>query len=133
MNQTDREVRAKVYELFVAGRRDIDANTLEVEGAKQSLERLADEHRVVLGEDGGVLMAHPFSGIDTGHRANVGGQTYWANCAWDALAILALLGDGIAVCPDGPIWEVTNDVVSPGGFVHLLVPAEHFWDDVVFT
>lgn len=133
MNQTDRLVRAKVYELFLSGVREIDASTLGIDEAKTSLSRLADEHRLVLGDDGQVLMAHPFSGVDTGHTATVGDRTWWANCAWDALAIVSVLGDGVARCPHGPEWTVTNDVVSPEGFVHLLVPAAKFWDDVVFT
>ncbi len=78
-------------------------------------------------------MAHPFSGVDTGHTATIGDRTWWANCAWDALAILALLGDGVARCPGEIEWVVADGAVSPLGFVHLLVPASRFWDDVVFT
>ena len=78
-------------------------------------------------------MAHPFSGMDTGHTATIGGQSYWSNCAWDALAILALLGDGVARCPGDVEWTLEGGVVSPTGFVHLLVPPRHFWDDIVFT
>lgn len=120
--------------MFAAGVRDIDASMIGINesDASESLTRLADEHRLVL-DDGKVLMAHPFSGVDTGHTATIGEQTWWANCAWDALAILALLGDGQARCPDGPEWTVEGGVVSPQGLVHLLVPAARFWDDVVFT
>lgn len=133
MNQIDRIVRARVYELFVAGHRKLNADLIGIEGAAASLRRLAEEHRLVLTAEGNVRMAHPFSGVDTGHTATIGDQTYWANCAWDALAILALLGDGVARCPGGPEWTVNDGKVSPDGVVHLLVPASHFWDDVVFT
>ena len=139
MNQLDRVVRAKVYELFVDGFREIDAELIasvlktRPDTVVDSLSRLANEHRLVLGDHGRVRMAHPFSGVDTGHRATSGDATWWANCAWDALAILSLIGDGVAVCPDGPEWTVQDGVVSPDGIVHLLVPAESFWDDVVFT
>lgn len=132
MNSTDREVRARVYELFVAGHRTIDAELIGIEGASEALRRLASENRLVL-DGGNVLMAHPFSGVDTGHTATIGDTTYWSNCAWDALAVLSLLGDGVARCPDGPEWHVREGVVSPEGVIHLLVPASRFWDDVVFT
>ncbi len=139
MNQTEREIRAKVYDLVIAGERHVDAKMLASElglasrEVTSALAQLEAEHRLALADDGSVLMAHPFSGVDTGHSAKIGDQTWWSNCAWDALAILALLGDGVATCPDGPEWTVTDGVVSPDGFVHLLVPAKHFWDDVVFT
>ena len=139
MNRTERVVRAKIYDLFRSGERRIDSEILALELALSSadvtraLAQLESEHRLALAVDGSVLMAHPFSGVDTGHTATVDGKTWWSNCAWDALAILALLGDGVATCPEGPKWTVTDGEVSPEGFVHLLVPAKHFWDDVVFT
>ena len=135
VNRLDRIVRAKIYELFVDGVHEIDASMLGVDRheADASLDRLVEEHRLVLDDERRVMMAHPFSGIDTGHSATIGDRTYWANCAWDALAILALLGDGVARCPDGIEWTVEDGVVSPPGFIHLLVPARRFWDDVVFT
>ncbi|HEU4320406.1 MAG TPA: organomercurial lyase [Acidimicrobiia bacterium] len=135
MNSTDRVVRARVYERFVAGSRVVDPSSLGLdrEETEDSLDRLAAEHRLVLDDERRVVMAHPFSGVDTGHTATIGDRTYWANCAWDALALLALLGDGVARCPNGIEWYVEDGVVSPAGFIHLLVPARHFWDDVVFT
>lgn len=139
MNDTDRLVRAGVYSLFRSGVRRVDHGRLarevklDVDSVGESLSRLVEEHRLVLTDEGSVHMAHPFSGVDTGHTATVGGMTYWANCAWDALAILALLGDGSASCPNGPRWDVEDGVVSPAGFVHLVIPAAQFWDDVVFT
>ena len=81
-------------------------------------------------------MAHPFSGIETGFTATVAGRTWYANCAWDALAILALMGDGrAAIAQNGEqdVWVVKNGEVSPNGVIHLRVPARHFWDDIVFT
>lgn len=139
MKQVDRLVRAAVYELFVAGARHVDSAVLaehlqiSQSDVSDSLDSLVDEHRLVLSDEGHVQMAHPFSGVDTGHTATVGGQIYWSNCAWDAVAILALLGEGTARCPGGPEWTVKNGVVAPSGLIHLLVPAAHFWDDVVFT
>jgi hypothetical protein len=138
VNRTDRIVRARIYELFVAGRTEIDAAAVasvtgySIEVATRSMQRLEDENRLVL-NDATVWMAHPFSGVDTGYSASVGHKTWWANCAWDALAVLALLGDGKAHCPGGPTWTVQDGTVTPDGYVHLVVPASSFWDDIGFT
>ena len=80
-------------------------------------------------------MAHPFSGVDTGYRAHIGERSWFANCAWDALAIVALLGaDGTATGRDGVVeWQIQNGVVSPNGLIHMLVPAAKFWEDIGFT
>ncbi len=82
---------------------------------------------------GRVWMAHPFSGLPTPYTAEIGERSWFANCAWDALAILALLGDGVARGEDSLVWTVVGGVVSPDGLVHLLVPARRFWDDIGFT
>lgn len=78
-------------------------------------------------------MAHPFSGVPTRYRASIGDDWWHANCAWDALAILSLLGDGEVTGPNGRLWHTFRGEVSPDGIVHLVVPARSFWDDVEFT
>jgi hypothetical protein len=135
----DRKVRALIYALFVEGAREIDASALAArEGWARSevgtsLERLASEHRIAVGEEGAVSMAHPFSGVATSYTARIGERTWFANCAWDALAILAMLGDGEATGRDAITWKVTDGRVEPDGLIHLLVPAREFWDDIGFT
>lgn len=102
-----------------------------------SLESLETQHRIALLPDTHrVLMAHPFSGLDTGYRAHIDERSWLANCAWDALAIVALLGEGTgrATGRDGIIhWHIEGGRVSPNGLVHLLVPAKRFWNDIGFT
>ena len=144
MNATDRLVRASVFELLVAGSQDVTLADLSVStglprrAVAESLVRLADEHRLVLSvERDRVVMAHPFSTVPTGYRAEIGDRVWSANCAWDAFGILALLGDGNAVAsPLGrseSVWTVSDGVVEPGGVVHFVVPAARFWDDIGFT
>lgn len=144
MNAVDRVVRASVFGLLVGGSRDvmpseIAASTgLSVDVVVESLARLSDEHRLVLAGDGErVVMAHPFSAVPTRYRAEIGTRSWWANCAWDAFGILALLGDGKAVAnPLGQsesVWTVRSGVVEPDGVVHFVVPAARFWDDIEFT
>lgn len=136
----DSKVRARIYDLFVNGVREVDVDAVAGSCGWDPVEvavafsNLAEEHQIALIDgDRRVWMAHPFSGVPTSYRAVLGNRSWYANCAWDALAILALLGDGQAVGEDGLVWEVDQGVVSPGGFVHLLVPARRFWEDIGFT
>jgi hypothetical protein len=135
----EREVRAQIYEAFFDGLRQVDASMLAgrsgwvEEEIRFALRRLADEHRIALTRDGSVWMAHPFSGVPTSYRSVRGDRWWYANCAWDALGILALLGDGEVHKENGLLWRVGDGLVSPNGYVHLLVPARNFWDDIGFT
>ena len=116
-----------------------DALGTEESRVSAALRSLADEHRLVLvaGTDR-VMMAHPFSGVTSDHLVTIGERTWFANCVWDGLSILALLGDGtLETHSPGtgePILFTTCDgVVQGDAVVHFLVPARHFWDDIVFT
>lgn len=144
MNAVDQVVRASVFRLLVAGSQEVtasevaDSTGVAVNEVTGSLGRLADAHRLVLGAGRQrVVMAHPFSSVQTGYRAEVGERSWWANCAWDAFGILALLGDGRVVAnPLGRSkseWTVRDGRVEPGGLVHFVVPAARFWDDIEFT
>ncbi len=103
--------------------------------------RLREGRAIVTGEDGvSILMANPFSGIPTGHTFEAAGIRYYANCAWDALGIPAALGRGGTVrssCANSGEalrLEVTGDGPEPCDWLfHSLVPAAHWWDDIVFT
>lgn len=145
MTEADRAVRAAVYAHFVefgtAPTKATLASATSMDGraVEESLSRLAENHRLVLApRSRSVTMAHPFSGIRTAYRARIGDRTWQANCGWDAFAILSLLGDG-EVLTDSPLdtttwaWRVGDGVVSPGGFMHFVVPARSFWDDIAFT
>ncbi len=103
--------------------------------------RLREGRVIVTGEDGvSILMANPFSGIPTEHTFEAAGIRYYANCAWDALGIPAALGRGGTVrssCANSGEslrLEVTGDGPEPCNWLfHSLVPAAHWWDDIVFT
>jgi Alkylmercury lyase len=143
MTPFDRQVRAQIYRLLAGGAPTVDASVLadsrgwDTPEVEASLGRLAEGHVIAL-LDGStrVWMAHPFSGIETSYQAVVADQSWYANCAWDALAILALLGDGEARATGAAgelVWKVEDGQVSPRGIVHLLVPAKNFWEDIGFT
>jgi hypothetical protein len=85
-------------------------------------------------------MAPPFSGIPTQHKVVVGELTYFANCAWDALGIVAALkreGEVHSMCGQSlePLrLHVSMTGPEPSDWVfHSLVPAARWWNDLVFT
>ncbi len=145
MTEADGAVRAAVYDHFVefgtapTNTTLASATGMDRRAVEGSLSGLAENHRLVLAPRGrSVVMAHPFSGVRTGYRARIGDRTWQANCGWDAFAILSLLGNG-EVLADSPLddttstWRVGDGVVTPGGFIHFVVPARSFWDDIAFT
>ena len=103
--------------------------------------RLRAQRVLVLETDGSsIRMAPPFSGVPTQHRVDVGGVQYFANCAWDSLAIPAALrrpGEVTSRCEQShePLHlEVGLDGPGPSDWLfHCLVPAAHWWDDIVYT
>lgn len=104
-----------------------------------ALHSLAEQHRLVLlpGTDA-VWMAHPFSAIATDFVVHAAGQSWHANCVWDGLSILGLVGDGRLETHSpqtgAPIrFDVLGGRVTGDGIIHYLVPARRFWDDIGFT
>lgn len=87
-----------------------------------------------------IMMANPFSGVETPFRVHANGKIYFANCAWDSLGIPAILhadADIEAACTQSgdPITlQVRDGQVSESDvLVHFLVPFERWYDDLVFT
>jgi hypothetical protein len=86
-----------------------------------------------------IWMAHPFSATPTPYRVESEGISYWANCAWDALGIAAMLGRDtrcICRCPDCADTldlSVTNGDVGGDALIHFVVPARRFWENVAYT
>ncbi len=87
-----------------------------------------------------IWMAEPFSAVPTNHRTVTTKGSWWGNCIWDALGILAALqSDGHVEtrCPSSGIpleIEVQDGAVNAGpGVVHFAVPASRWWENVGFT
>jgi len=108
------------------------------------LRELHDRHMLVLDDRphrrGEIRMALPFAAERTNFRVTTDNGGWWANCAWDSLAILA------ALHTDGHIestWSDTGEPVHLGvsegrldssvGFVSFALPASQWWDDIVLT
>jgi hypothetical protein len=100
------------------------------------------EQRVLVLEDDGasIRMAPPFSGVPTQHVVNAQGVSYFANCAWDSLGIVAALrkpGVVYSRCEQSkkPLrLGVGVDGPEPCDWLfHCAVPAAQWWNDIVFT
>lgn len=86
-----------------------------------------------------VVMAHPFSGVETPWVVRAGDRRYVANCAWDTLGIAAALDADAAIdavyAEDGaPAHLAVRDGVSSGqGVIHLLLPPRQWQEDFFST
>jgi len=136
------ELRNRTYAAFVGLGRAPSAGELGDEDAvRGGWRQLHEAHALVLNPaTDEIRMANPFSAVPTAYRVQADRRWWYANCAWDACGILAALAvDGRieSSCPDcGEPYtvEVRERVVDrPELLFHCLVPAAHWWDDIVFT
>jgi hypothetical protein len=107
-----------------------------------SLRSLAEARELVLDpERREIRMAHPFSAVPTDFSVETPDFTCWANCAWDALGVPAILGADASIrttCPaTGDALEFGVEkrkvVGSDDVVVHLLTPLRKAWEDIGFT
>lgn len=106
-----------------------------------SLERLDASHVLVLHPTTRQLwMAMPFSAVPTDFRVRSAERAWWANCAWDALGISAMLQTPAEIttsctdCGDPPTVRSTGlALADSSGVVHFAVPAAAWWEDIGFT
>lgn len=147
MGPGDLELRNLTYGLFVEHGRAPTAGEVgasagaSVDEVRQVWRRLHDAHALVLNGAGTELrMANPFSAVPSAYRVEAGGRWWYANCAWDAFGVCAALGvDGRieSSCPDcgEPIAVGVRDGRPDDDrlLFHCLVPAQQWWEDIVFT
>ena len=147
MNELNTAVRLHVYHQFIeAGSAPAVGETAAALGrsvgeVEHAYRRLDEDHALVLtpGTDR-IWMAMPFSAVPTPFRVTSGERSWWANCAWDALGIPAMLGKNAHVVTrcaecDEPMTLTVPDgsLVEADGVIHFAVPAARWWDDVGFT
>ena len=105
---------------------------------------LAAEKWIVLDNAGRLRMAHPFSAVMTGFVVTCGARRWFANCAWDALTVMAMVRATEAVplvfhthCGGSgePMRIEVNDTGPAGGEarLHFAVPIRDWWKDIAFT
>ncbi len=87
-----------------------------------------------------ILMANPFSGIETDFRVHANGKTYFANCAWDTLGIPAALRTDAeieAACAQSGeqirLHVKNGQIQRSEALVHFLMPFREWYDDLAFT
>jgi hypothetical protein len=148
VSDLDNRVRLHVYEGFVARGRPPtpeEAGTalgIPADEAVASYRRL-EEGRVVALAPGtaNIWMANPFSAVPTPFRVLADdGRSWWGNCAWDGLGILAAVqSDGsvdasCADCGERIEFRVENGELQPIEVViHFAVPARRWWDNIGFA
>jgi Alkylmercury lyase len=142
MDEQDVELRNRTYARFVElGRAPAASELGDPDDVVSGWRRLHDAHALVLNPATDELrMANPFSAIPTAFRVRARDRWWYGNCAWDAFGICAALhADGRieTSCPDcgEPLTvEVRGERPDDTGLLfHCLVPARHWWDDIVFT
>jgi hypothetical protein len=143
----DGDVRLFVYRFMVDNGRPpmpveiatgVQSNSADVEAA---LKRLAEAHVLVLAPGTPYIwLANPLSALPSPYRVEAGGAKHYGICIWDALGVVAMLGDEgrvSSLCPD--CGEELNLVVRKGEIeprdyvVHYAIPAAHWWDDIGFN
>ena len=151
----DLTVRLEIYRHFAStgGRPAVQQMAAKVaadpRAVREAYARLYGRRVLVLEPDGAsIRMAPPFSGVPTMHRVESDGVSYFANCAWDALGIPAALHRPATVhsrCAQslepfvlevglsGPPASAPESAQGSEWLFHCLVPAAHWWDDIVFT
>jgi len=148
MNDLDNRVRLHLYERFVEDGRPPSAEDtghalgIAPDEAAAAYRRLEQARVIVLAPGTtNVWMANPLSAVPTRFRVITDdGRSWWGNCVWDGLGVLAMVGaDGIVdtSCPDcGENIElrVKDSELQPvDAVVHFAVPARRWWENIGFT
>ncbi|MGH2462978.1 MAG: alkylmercury lyase family protein [Candidatus Limnocylindria bacterium] len=107
----------------------------------QTLE--GDRHLALVKGTARILMAFPFSAVATPFRVTVRERQYFANCAWDAIAFHAMLGDDVRVdafchhCAAPIQVEMTDGhaarVEPQNALVYLALRPTQWWDNIITT
>ena len=142
------DLRLAVYRAFAETGRAPEPGGLATELGTETREvgaglaELARGRHLALGDQGQIVMAHPFSAVPLGFSVMGARTLWWGGCAWDSFALPHLLPSGNEVlvatrcpaCGTPHAWSVGRHRPPGGGQVaHFLVPAARMWDDVVHT
>jgi hypothetical protein len=148
LSERDWDIRTRIYGHIVEhggppGHLDIAAEFgIDPEEARLAFHRLHAAHALFL-EPGGddVRMANPFSAVPTPFRVEAGERSYYANCAWDALAIPSVLGRDAVIHARLEVADTTIQIAVIDGkprpaedyIVHYAIPFRHWYDDLIHT
>lgn len=141
------EVRAFVYHHFAETTRAPRLEETAIrfgltrEQAASAYEELHQRHALFLKPGTHeILMANPFSGVETAFKVHTRDRIYFANCAWDTLGIPAALrtdAETEALCAQSGerihIRIQDQQVEDSDALVHFLVPFGAWYDDLIYT
>lgn len=133
---TDIAIRARIYDdLLRTGLAPAAADL----GDRDALQRLAAGRVIVLDDAGEILMAPPFSAVPTPFLVHTSRMRAFGNCIWDALGIAAMARSDAVIaascgdCGASMHLDVIDEVVDGDGIMHFAIPAQRWWQDIVFT
>ena len=141
------EIRAFVYQHFGETTRAPGADevasrfALSHQEAGSAYQELHQRHALFLKPGTHeILMANPFSGVETLFRVHANGRIYFANCAWDSLGIPAALhaeAEIEAFCAQSGVplhlRVSSGQVQGPEALVHFLIPFRDWYNDLTST
>jgi hypothetical protein len=115
-----------------------DTTSREVE---QGLQALADNHALVLHPNSfEIWVAHPFALFPTLFWVKAADKHWWGNCTWCSFGIAALTKTDTQIFTklEGEEEPLTinikgNKVIEEDYVVHFPIPANKFWDNVIYT
>ena len=147
-SERDWAIRTEIYRHFVEHERapsheEIAATfNLESEEARQAFHRLHAAHAFFLdpGTDT-IRLLNPFSNVPTPFRVEIGEKSYYANCAWDMLAIPAMLGQDALIHAHLEVAEAIIELPVRDGaprpdrdhLINYSVPSRDWYEDLVYT
>jgi hypothetical protein len=146
--ELDKHVRLHLYERFLSvgspptAAEAAEALAIPPNEAEEAYRRLEQGHVIVLAPGTtNVWMANPLSAVPTRFRVVTDdGRSWWGNCVWDGLGILAMVGSDGAVdtsCPDcGERIELRiedGELQPVDAVIHFAVPAARWWENIAFT
>lgn len=148
LTDSDWDIRVFIYQALAEGSSAPDADALALQvgtspsDARNALQRLHDAHALVLRAGSSeILMANPLSALPTDYRVLLGDTALYANCAWDALGIPAMLGADARIEARHPLTgaglelSVEGERLSGcrGHLVHFALPFSQWYDDIIDT
>ena len=148
LSERDWQLRAALYARFVAQGRAPTAGEMAALHGESTAEtqaafrRLHEAHQILLDEAGAIRMANPLSGRPTDYAVYLEhNRRLWANCAWDALGVSALLEQDARLVAKHPNtsevleFAVVNGALRapPSWRVHFALPVRRWYDDLIHT
>ncbi len=152
LSESDWQLRAEIYARFVERGRPPSAADMAKEcgrtlaTTRAAYRRLHQAHQILLDEHGEILMANPLAARETDYAVWIseasarGERLLWANCAWDALGVSALLKQDARIVARNPITReelrlavLAGDLRTPAFFVHFALPVHRWYEDLIHT